>query len=99
MRTAEFDYYLPPELIAQTPAVERDQSRLLVLQRPDRLISHRRFRDIAEYLRAGQVLVLNDSRVLPARLHRTKAGSGGHIEVLPADENDVNDCSRMVSPR
>src|SRR2546422_1773708 len=98
MRTADFDYYLPPELIAQTPAVERDQSRLLVLQRPDRLISHRRFRDIAEYLHAGEVLVLNDSRVIPARLHGTKAGSGGQIEVLLAEENAVNDWWVMLRP-
>ena len=98
MRTADFDYCLPPELIAQTPASERDQSRLLVLQRSDRLISHRRFRDIAQYLRAGEVLVLNDSRVIPARLHGTKAGSGGQIEVLLAEENAVNDWWVMLRP-
>ena len=98
MRTADFDYCLPPELIAQTPASERDQSRLLVLQRSDRLISHRRFRDISHYLRAGDVLVLNDSRVIPARLHGTKAGSGGQIEVLLAEENAVNDWWVMLRP-
>src|SRR5437763_14389336 len=98
MRTADFDYYLPPELIAQTPAAERDQSRVLVLRRPDRLISHRRFRDIAQYLRAGEVLVLNDSRVIPARLHGTKAGSGGQIEVLLAEERAANDRGVMLRP-
>lgn len=98
MRTADFDYYLPPGLIAQTPASERDQSRLLVLQRPDRLISHRTFRDIAQYLRAGDVLVLNDSRVIPARLHGIKAGSGGQIEVLLAEQNAANDWWVMLRP-
>src|SRR6266480_7388967 len=98
MRTADFDYYLPPGLIAQTPASERDQSRLLVLQRPDRLISHRRFRDLAQYLRAGDVLVLNDSRVIPARLHGIKAGSGGQIEVLLAEQNAANDWWVMLRP-
>ncbi len=96
--TAEFDYSLPPELIAQTPAAERDQSRLLTLQRSDGRIRHGRFSDLPGHLRAGDVLVLNDSRVIPARLRGTKAGSGGQIEVLLVEENGVNDWWVMLRP-
>ena len=98
MRTADFNYDLPPGLIAQTPAPERDQSRLLVLQRSQGHITHRSFPDILDYLRAGDVLVLNDSRVIPARLHGTKAGSGAQMEMLLVEENAVNDWWAMVRP-
>ncbi len=72
MRTADFDFDLPPELIAQQPAPKRDESRLLVLHRADGRIEHRQFRDLLEFLRAGDVLVLNNSRVIPARLRGVK---------------------------
>src|SRR5437773_3497565 len=98
MRTAEFDYELPLELIAQTPALARDRSRLLVLHRSDGRIAHRSFRDLPEYLRAGDALVLNDSRVIPARLRAMKAGSGGQIEVLLLEQNSVNDWWVMLRP-
>ena len=98
MLTADFDYCLPPELIAQAPTPERDQSRLFVLQRPDGCIQHRSFRDVLDFLRAGDVLVLNDSRVIPARLRGTKAGSGGQFEVLLVEENGVNDWWAMLRP-
>jgi S-adenosylmethionine:tRNA ribosyltransferase-isomerase len=98
VHTADFDYCLPPELIAQAPAPQRDHSRLLVLQRADGQILHRRFRDLLEYLGAGDVLVLNDSRVIRARLRSTKAGSGGQIEVLLVEENGVNDWWTMLRP-
>ena len=68
MRTSDFDYTLPPELIAQTPIEPRDQSRLMVLNRDRGSIEHRRFSEIIDYLRDGDVLVFNDSRVIPARL-------------------------------
>jgi S-adenosylmethionine:tRNA ribosyltransferase-isomerase len=81
MRLSDFDYELPSELIAQEPAGERDGSRLLVLQRgPDRL-EHRRFSDLPEYLRAGDVLVVNDTKVIPARLFGTFE-DGKSVEVL-----------------
>jgi S-adenosylmethionine:tRNA ribosyltransferase-isomerase len=81
MRLSDFDYELPSELIAQEPAGERDDSRLLVLHRgPDRL-EHRRFADLPEYLRAGDVLVVNDTKVLPARLFGTFE-DGKSVEVL-----------------
>jgi len=81
MKTAEFDYALPPEMIAQTPIEPRDSSRLLVLERRSDEISHRHFRDLGEYLRPGDLLVANDSRVIPARLQGRKP-SGGGVEVF-----------------
>ncbi len=81
MRTSDFDYSLPPEFIAQTPVEPRDQSRLLVLRRGDGSIEHHRFSDIVDFLQPTDVLVLNDTRVMPARLKAQK-GSGGKVEVL-----------------
>ncbi len=81
MNTSDFDYPLPPELIAQTPAEPRDQSRLLVLRRSDGSTEHRRFSEIVDFLRASDVLVLNDTRVIPARLQGRKS-SGGRVEIL-----------------
>ena len=82
MRLEEFDYDLPPELIAQRPLPRRDASRLMVLHRDDERIEHRTFPEIREYLRAGDGLVLNNTRVLPARLFGHKEGTGGRTEVL-----------------
>jgi len=87
----DFDFLLPPELIAQTPALQRDQSRLLVLDRASGNLSHRRFSDLLEYLRPGDLLVLNDSKVIPARLRATNTASGGELEVLLLEENGPND--------
>ena len=82
MKTRDFDYSLPPELIAQTPVEPRDRSRLMVLNRGDGSIEHRRFSQIVDYLRDGDVLVFNDSRVIPARLEGRKIDSGGRVEIL-----------------
>jgi S-adenosylmethionine:tRNA ribosyltransferase-isomerase len=82
MKTSEFEYHLPKELIAQTPVEPRDASRLLVLPRASGAMEHRVFRDIGEYLRPGDLLVANESRVIPARLYGRKAGSGGRVELL-----------------
>jgi S-adenosylmethionine:tRNA ribosyltransferase-isomerase len=82
MKTSEFEYNLPKELIAQTPMEPRDASRLLVLHRASGVMEHRVFRDIGEYLRPGDLLVANESRVIPARLYGRKAGSGGRVELL-----------------
>ena len=68
MQLSDFDYQLPPELIAQEPATERDASRLLVLNRSSRQREHRRFADLPEYLRPGDLLIVNDTKVVPARL-------------------------------
>lgn len=82
MKTADFDYVLPSELIAQTPIEPRDHSRLLVLHRTNHILEHRRFSQIVDYLHEGDVLVLNESRVIPARLFGRKIGSGGKVEIL-----------------
>ena len=82
LRTSDFDYQLPQELVAQTPVEPRDHSRLLVLDRRDGSIQHRRFHEIDRFLSPGDLLVFNDSRVIPARLVGRKAGSGGAVEAL-----------------
>src|SRR5437868_2339490 len=82
MHLTEFDYDLPPHLIAQEPRAERDQSRLLVVRRADATLSHHVFRDLPELLSPGDLLVLNDTRVLPARLLGRRARTGGKWEGL-----------------
>ena len=79
--TADFDYDLPPELIAQSPLANRDQCRLLVLNRQSGTVEHRRFDELPTILRKGDLLVLNDSRVIPARLLGQKE-TGGRVEIL-----------------
>jgi S-adenosylmethionine:tRNA ribosyltransferase-isomerase len=81
VKTAEFDYELPPELIAQTPIEPRDGSRLMVVNRRTGDIAHRRFRDLPEFLQLGDLLVHNESRVIPARLFARKP-TGGQVEIL-----------------
>lgn len=82
MKTDDFDYVLPPELIAQTPAEPRDHSRLLVLDRATGEICHDHFYNIGSYLKAGDLLVVNRTRVIPARLYGKKIPGGGRVEVL-----------------
>jgi S-adenosylmethionine:tRNA ribosyltransferase-isomerase len=82
MKTSDFDYELPPSLIAQTPIEPRDASRMMVLDRRRGTIEHRHFRDILDYLQPGDVLVCNESRVIPARLYGRKVPSGGKVELL-----------------
>lgn len=84
MKTSDFDFHLPDELIAQSPLPERDASRLLVMPRYEGAPSHRHFRDLPGLLREGDLLVLNDARVIPARLKGAKA-SGGRAELLLCD--------------
>lgn len=82
MKTSDFDYCLPQELIAQSPIEPRDASRLMVLDRKTGAIEHRTFRDLADYLAAGDVLICNESRVVPARLSGRKVPTGGKVELL-----------------
>lgn len=82
MKTSDFDYDLPSEYIAQTPIEPRDSSRLLILDRTQGSLEHAHFRDLGHYLRKGDVLVLNQTRVIPARLFAHKIPSGGRVELL-----------------
>ncbi len=82
MKTSDFDYDLPPELIAQTPIEPRDAARLLQLGRTSGDIGHFHFYDLPDLLRPGDVLVANESRVIPARIFAHKAGTGGRVEIL-----------------
>src|SRR5215213_9659551 len=81
LKTSDFDYNLPESSIAQTPAEPRDSSRLLVLHRDTGILEHRIFRDIGDYLRSGDLLVLNQTRVIPARIYARKE-TGGRVELL-----------------
>lgn len=98
MRTADFQFDLPPELVAQHPAARRDESRLLVLHRKENRLEHQRFPDLVNFFRPGDVLVLNDSRVIPARLRGLNAKTKGKFEMLLVDENAPNDWWAMVRP-
>ncbi len=98
MRTSDFDYELPRELIAQYPSERRDESRLLVLRRDRDEFEHRRFRDILEYLRPEDCLVLNESRVIPARLIGRKALTGGRVEVFLLEPGTDDTWTALVRP-
>ena len=97
MKTSDFDYYLPENLIAQTPVYPRDTSRLLVYDRQSDVISHKHFYDIVDYLKEGDVLVRNNTRVLPARMFAfTK--NGGKVEVLLLKRFNLNEWEVLVKP-
>ena len=98
MRTSDFDYELPPELIAQTPVEPRDAARLLVLDRAAGRIHHRRFSEIGEFLHPGDLLVLNETRVLRARLRGNLAESGGSVEALLLRRLDAQRWEALVRP-
>ena len=94
MKLSEFDFELPEELIAQTPLDKRDTSRLMVLNRENQTIEHKHFYDIIDYLKPGDVLVRNNTKVIPARLFGIKEETNGHVEVLLLKDqgNDVWEC-------
>ena len=98
MRIEDFDYILPEELIAQTPLEQRDSCRLMVLDRSKKTVEHRRFYDILDYVNPGDCLVLNDSRVIPARMHGIKEGTGAHIELLLIKRIEGNRWECLVRP-
>ncbi|HIR07207.1 MAG TPA: S-adenosylmethionine:tRNA ribosyltransferase-isomerase, partial [Candidatus Pullichristensenella stercoripullorum] len=97
MKTHDFYYDLPEELIAQTPVEPRDHSRMLVVHRKDGRLEHRHFYDIVDYLRPGDVLVVNDTRVIPARLIGERAG-GGAAEVLLLKQLGPKKWETLVRP-
>lgn len=98
MRVDEFDYELPEELIAQKPADKRDASRLMVVHRESHTLEHKHFFDILDYLHEGDVLVLNNSKVLPARLYGVKEGTGAKIEFLLIKRIEGDTWETMVRP-
>lgn len=97
MLVTDFDYDLPQELIAQHPMEPRDHSRLLVVDKKTGEIEHKHFYDLVNYLKPGDVLVFNDTRVIPARLHGTK-DTGAHVEVFLLTRRDVTDWEVLVRP-
>ena len=98
MDVSQFDFELPERLIAQTPLAERSESRLLVLKREDGSIRHRRFQDIVEFLQPGDALVLNDSKVIPARLIGSKVDTGAKIELLLLKQLQGDRWETLVKP-
>lgn len=98
LRTSDFDYNLPPELIAQKPIEPRDISRLMVINRQNGAIVHHHFHDILNFMNAGDVMVFNDSRVIPARLSGTKAVTGGTVEILLLRRLSPNTWETLVKP-
>ena len=94
MKTSDFDYNLPEELIAQTPLLDRSSSRMMVVHKSSNTIEHKHFSDIIDYLHEGDVLVRNNTRVIPARLFGTKEETGAHVELLllRQEENDIWEC-------
>lgn len=97
MLVTDFDYDLPQELIAQHPMEPRDHSRLLVVDKKTGEIEHKHFYDLVNYLKPGDVLVFNDTRVIPARLHGTK-DTGAHVEVFLLTRSDATDWEVLVRP-
>ena len=98
MKVSDFDYYLPEELIAQTPLEKRDESRLLVLDKETGEIEHKHFYDIIDYLNKGDTLVLNDTKVLPARLIGVKEETNAVIEVLLLKNLEGDKWECLVKP-
>ncbi|WP_214890133.1 tRNA preQ1(34) S-adenosylmethionine ribosyltransferase-isomerase QueA [Exiguobacterium sp. s142] len=98
MNVNDYDFDLPEELIAQVPLLDRTSSRLLVLDRDTGDIEHRHFRDVLDYLQAGDALVVNDSRVLPARLFGAKQETGGKVELLLLKQTEDDVWEALVKP-
>ncbi|MDD2252535.1 MAG: tRNA preQ1(34) S-adenosylmethionine ribosyltransferase-isomerase QueA [Dehalococcoidales bacterium] len=98
MKTSDFDYHLPHELIAQEPLEPRDSSRLMVINRAEKTIKHTIFNQLPDMLGSGDVLVFNNSRVLPARIHGKRALTGGNIEILLLKKLGVNTWEVMAKP-
>ena len=96
MNTADFDYGLPKELIAQTPVPTRHASRMLVIHRTEDRIEHAMFSDLSHYLAKEDLVVLNDTRVIPARIVGTKIPSGGRVELLFLEESAPGEWEALI---
>lgn len=97
-KTSDYDYYLPEELIAQEPLNRRDQSRLMVLHRNSGVLEHRHFNEIIKFLRPGDTLVINETKVLPARLYGKRKTTGAKIEVLLLKQQTGTCWEALVKP-
>ncbi|MCA0982628.1 tRNA preQ1(34) S-adenosylmethionine ribosyltransferase-isomerase QueA [Halobacillus yeomjeoni] len=98
MDIKQYDFELPEELIAQVPLQDRASSRMMVLNREEKAIEHKQFSDIKQFLNPGDCLVLNDTRVLPARLYGAKEGTGGKVEVLLLHQTENDEWEVLVKP-
>ncbi|MCG3420694.1 tRNA preQ1(34) S-adenosylmethionine ribosyltransferase-isomerase QueA [Oceanobacillus jordanicus] len=98
MNIEDFDFHLPEELIAQTPLKDRTSSRLLVLDKNKKELEHKKFKDIKDYIKPGDALVLNDTRVLPARLYGVKEDTGANIEVLLLHQENGDTWEVLAKP-
>ncbi|WP_182200480.1 tRNA preQ1(34) S-adenosylmethionine ribosyltransferase-isomerase QueA [Paraliobacillus salinarum] len=98
MNINDFDFDLPEHLIAQTPLKDRTSSKLLIMNREEQAISHHRFSDIIDYIQPGDCLVLNDTKVLPARLYGSKKETGAKIEVLLLHQQEGDEWEVLVKP-
>ncbi|MDY5678220.1 MAG: tRNA preQ1(34) S-adenosylmethionine ribosyltransferase-isomerase QueA [Eubacteriales bacterium] len=98
MKTALFDYYLPEELIAQTPVEPRDHSRLLVYNRQTKEILHKHFYDIVDFLKPDDILVVNNTKVIPARLYGEREGTHGKVELLLLKRRDLTHWDVILKP-
>lgn len=98
MKLKDFDFTLPEELIAQTPLEDRSSSRLMVLDKNSGEIEHRKFKDIVHYLNAGDCLVLNNTKVMPARLFGIKEETGAHVEILLLKQLEGDQWETLVKP-
>ena len=99
IKTSDYDYYLPEELIAQTPLVNRSESRLMILDRKNKTIEHKKFSDIVDYLDSNDVLVLNDTKVIPARLIGHKEDTNAVIEILLLKDLGDNVWQTLAKPQ
>ena len=98
MKTSDFYYELPEELIAQDPLLQRDASRLMILDRKTGEVSHGHFRDILHELHKGDCLVINDTKVIPARLFGKRSETGGAVEILLLTRKDKDVWETLVRP-
>ena len=98
MKLSDFDYDLPPQLIAQHPSPQRDRSRLLVLHRGEGRVEHRIFSQLPSYLQAGDLLILNETKVIPARLKGVKVGTGGKVEIFLLSQVRGDEWRVLVRP-
>ena len=98
MKLSDFNYELPKELIAQTPIEQRDEARLMVVHKQEKVIEHKIFKDIIDYLKPGDCIVRNNTKVIPARLYGVKEVTGANVEFLLLKRLEGDTWEAMVRP-